>query len=93
MGRIALQDYTFSDGTFVPKGTLVAAASRPMHHDNAIYAHADIFDPWRFANMRQEEGEGIKHQMVNTSADYIAFGHGKHAWCVPARFLRVRSPC
>ena len=82
MNRVALQDYTFSDGTFVPKGTLVAAVSRPLHYDDAIYAHAAAFDPWRFAHLREEEGAATKHQMVNTSNEYVSFGHGKHAWCV-----------
>ena len=83
MSRVALQDYTFSDGTRIPRGTLVMAASRPIHHDAELYApDADAFDPWRFANMRQEEGETTKHQMVNTSNEYVSFGHGKHAWCV-----------
>lgn len=85
MGRLALQDFTFSDGTLIPKGTLVLATSHAMHHDDAIYADADVFDPWRFANLRAD-GESTKHQMVNTSSNYISFGHGKHAWydCAPS---------
>ena len=30
--------------------------------------------------MRENAGEGTKHQYVNTAPDYISFGHGKHAW-------------
>ena len=51
-----------------------------MHYDEALYEDAETFDPWRFARMRESEGESTKHQFVNTSVDYIPFGHGKHAW-------------
>lgn len=81
MSRLALQDYTFSDGTFVPKGGMVSVAARAIHTDNEYYENGEIFDPWRFANMREEEGEGIKHQLVSTGVEYVPFGHGRHAWC------------
>ena len=87
---------TLSDGTFLPKGTLVSAAMWATHHDEAVYPDADVFDPFRFARMRGAgEGEGTKHQFVHTSPDYIAFGHGKHAWCVAlAPFLpRLLGGC
>ena len=80
VGRKALKDLTLSDGTFIPKNTMLAAASYPMHYDEALYADAETFDPWRFARMRENEGESTKHQFVSTSVDYIPFGHGKHAW-------------
>ena len=78
--RKALKDITLADGTFIPKGTLLSAASYPTHRDDTHYAGAEEFDPFRFARMREVEGEGTKHQFVNTSTDYIPFGHGRHAW-------------
>ena len=78
-----MKDITLSDETLIRKGTILAAATHAMHHDNATYSNADDFDPFRFARMREGEGEGLKHQFVNTSLDYISFGHGRHAWCVP----------
>ena len=80
-----------SDGTLIPAGTLVAANSYRMHYDDAYYPNADEFDPFRFARMREIDGEGTKHQFVNSSLEYIAFGHGKHAWCVCLPVLL--SPC
>ena len=82
MARITMTDYTFSDGTFVPKGTLVAAVAQAMHCDDALYADAQSFNPWRFVRLREADGEskGARHQMASTSPEYIAFGHGKHAW-------------
>ncbi|KAI0713154.1 cytochrome P450 [Cerioporus squamosus] len=77
--RKTLVDVTLSDGTFIPKDTLIVAASYPQHYDDSIYDNAATFDPFRFSRMRGEDGEGTKHQFVNTSVEYIPFGHGKHA--------------
>lgn len=89
INRKALQDYTFSDGTFIPKGTFVAAASIPVHYDEEFYENPEIFNPWRFSDIRSEEGEGTKHQMVSTSTEYVAFGHGRHA--CPGRFFAANE--
>lgn len=33
--------------------------------------------------MREKgEGEEVKHQYVNTSLEFVPFGHGRHAWYV-----------
>ena len=80
MTRKAIKDFQFSDGTFIPAGTLVSPAAASIHHDDKYYENANAFNPWRFADLREEEGEGFKHQMVSTSVDFIPFGHGRHAW-------------
>ena len=81
--RKALKDTTLIDGTFIPKDTLLAAAAYPTHFDDNIYENASVFDPFRFSQMREAQGEGTKHHLVHTSVEYMPFGHGKHAWCVP----------
>ncbi|KAF8125967.1 cytochrome P450 [Boletus edulis] len=89
----AMKDVTFLDGTVIPKGVFVAVATHPMHFDNEAYDNADVFDPFRFANMRTEDSDDVKHQFPVTSPDYLVFGHGRHACiysCVfrnPARFF------
>ncbi|KDQ57928.1 hypothetical protein JAAARDRAFT_34744 [Jaapia argillacea MUCL 33604] len=85
MTRKVLQPFTFSDGTRVPVGHYVSTAAAPMHHDEGNYSDPDVFDGFRFANMREEEGEGTKHQFVSTGVDYVPFGHGRHA--CPGRFF------
>ncbi|KAI0368837.1 cytochrome P450 [Pilatotrama ljubarskyi] len=87
--RKSLKDITLHDGTRIPKGTMVMAAADATHHDDAVYADADVFDPFRFSRMREAEGESTKHQFVNTSVDYISFGHGKHA--CPGRFFAANE--
>ncbi|KAG8219260.1 cytochrome P450 [Butyriboletus roseoflavus] len=83
--RKALKDYTFSDGTFVPKGTTLVAAMWSIQHDEALYENAHAFKPFRFADLHGEDGEGVKYQFTSTSTDYLVFGHGRHA--CPGRFF------
>ncbi|KAI0329481.1 cytochrome P450 [Cubamyces sp. BRFM 1775] len=87
--RKAQKDIVLSDGTFIPRGTLMVTAAHPLHHDGSVYADADVFDPWRFSRQREREGEAMKHQYVNTSIDYVSFGHGKHA--CPGRFFAANE--
>jgi cytochrome P450 len=93
MVRLALKDFTFSDGTRVPEGALVSAVSPPRHLDDEVYPDAKTFKGFRFSDMRDEEGEGAKNQMVATSLDFLTFGHGKHAWCVKRFCVGVISSC
>ncbi|KAI0640078.1 cytochrome P450 [Trametes polyzona] len=87
--RKSLKDVTLSDGTFIPKGTLVAVPVHSMSRDDALYADANTFDAFRFSRMREREGEATKHQYVNTSTEYVSFGHGKHA--CPGRFFAANE--
>lgn len=90
MTRKALKDYSFADGTFIPAGTTISAPSHSLHHDGQFYENPRQFDPFRFSRMRDDDGEGTRHQMVATSTDYITFGHGRHAWYVPTCTWRLR---
>ncbi|CCM06932.1 uncharacterized protein FIBRA_09244 [Fibroporia radiculosa] len=82
MIRTALKDHTLSNGTFIPAGTRLMTTARAIHHDENIYADPDVFNPWRFSNMRNA-GETAK--FVNTSSEYLAFAYGRHA--CPGRFF------
>ena len=89
--RKALKDYTFSDGTFIPNGTVVMTAARCVHYDEEIYPSAHTFEPFRFSDLRGEDGEGAEHQYASTTPDYLPFGYGRHAWCVLRFSYRRRS--
>lgn len=80
--RKAMKDVILSDGTVIPAGTLCGVAAECTHLDEDSYDDAAVFKPFRFADMREDESERIKYQYVNTSPEYVAFGHGKHAWFV-----------
>ncbi|KIK97710.1 hypothetical protein PAXRUDRAFT_198861 [Paxillus rubicundulus Ve08.2h10] len=85
----AMKEFTFSDGTVLPKGTIVTIASQAIHLDDGIYENAETFDPLRFANMPEEDGEGVKHSFVSTHPEYLSFGHGRHA--CPGRFFAANE--
>ncbi|KAI0071569.1 cytochrome P450 [Panus rudis PR-1116 ss-1] len=88
--RKVLQPITLSTGHHIPAGTIVAAPSVSTHLDDEHYSDAEIFNPWRFSDMRDgDSSESTKHQFVSTSPDYIAFGHGKHA--CPGRFFAANE--
>ncbi|GJJ07761.1 hypothetical protein Clacol_001966 [Clathrus columnatus] len=87
--RLALKDFTFTDGTFIPKGTFISAAAQPIHHDEEKYPDSEKFNGFRFANIRTQDGYNTTNQFVNTSPDYISFGHGKHA--CPGRFFAANE--
>ena len=82
-----MHDVVLSDGTRIPKGTLVGAATSATHADDALYGpNADAFDPFRFARLREQAGTGagagLKYEFAYSSPDYAAFGYGRHVWCV-----------
>ena len=75
-----MKDYTFSDGTFIPKGILVAVATRCLQHDEKLIENPNVFRPFRFAEMYKEDNDDTKGQLVSTSMENLDFGHGKHPW-------------
>ncbi|KAJ3769084.1 cytochrome P450 [Lentinula raphanica] len=85
--RKVLKDFTFSDGTTVPAGVTVAVPAYMHHHEEERYEDPYTFDAFRFYNMRNREGESMKHQTISPSLDYITFGNGRHA--CPGRFFAV----
>jgi len=92
LSRRATEDFTFSDGTYIPKGTFISAAATPMHHDDDFYNNARVFKPWRISDKLAEDGEvpdngaaRTSESMATTSTEYLAFGLGKHA--CPGRFF------
>ena len=72
----------FTDGTFIPKGTLVCIGIDGAHFDDRLYENARVFEPFRSVDTDKAGGEGDKHLFVSTGIDYLAFGHDKHAWYV-----------
>lgn len=73
--------FTFSDGTHLPKGTLVLVATAAIHLDEKNFVNPAEFDGMRFAKMREggEREDSARHQMVNTNGTNLSFGNGRHA--------------
>jgi len=88
--RVMRQEgFTFSNGTHVPHGHHIGVASGGIHMDPKIYENPEEFKPFRFADLRDGDGEGEKHQLVATSTEYLPFGHGRHA--CPGRFFAANE--
>ncbi|KAH9970799.1 cytochrome P450 [Russula compacta] len=86
--RLALRPFTFSNGTTIPAGTLVALPVGAIHTDGDIYANPEQFDGFRFSKLRDTKGI-TGHQAVTISSEHLAFGFGRHA--CPGRFFAVNE--
>ena len=47
--------------------------------DGEIYPNPKKFDGFRCVNLREHDGVSGQ-QLASTSAEYLAFGYGRHAW-------------
>ncbi|TFB02692.1 Cytochrome P450 monooxygenase paxP [Trichoderma ghanense] len=87
-------------GWTLPKGSFVTVNLEGTHHDQDLYSDPHSYDPLRYSRLREawdaksdqekkrDADEGTKIRglgMVTTSAQHLAFGHGRHA--CPGRFF------
>ncbi|EPT03342.1 hypothetical protein FOMPIDRAFT_87777 [Fomitopsis schrenkii] len=78
--RKSMKDVVLSNGTVIPAGTIVVATSTGTHLQEELYKDAAEFRPFRFSDVREKGGADAQKQQFHIStAEYIAFGHGKHA--------------
>ncbi len=84
LNRVALRPFTFSNGVTVPAGTLVSVPASVVHTDEEIYPNPEGFDGFRFAKLRERDGDDAMpvtgYQASSTSWDHLDFGYGRHAW-------------
>jgi len=64
-GRLALRPFTFSNGVTVPAGTLMSIPSNAAHRDERRFTNPDVFDGFRFAKLRESEGDKKREQIRN----------------------------
>src|SRR5271168_5071057 len=95
--RIVKQDYTFSNGTRVPKGTTINVPIAPGHLDETVYEEPLKFDGLRFVKMKERQDQkirseaadsdssGKKFDIVSVGVNSLNFGYGRHA--CPGRFF------
>ncbi|CAL1702631.1 unnamed protein product [Somion occarium] len=80
--RKVINDITLSDGTYLPKETVIVVPALATHTDISNYEDPMVFNPYRFL---ENEDKGTGKYFVSTSPDYLPFGLGKQA--CPGRFF------
>ncbi|BCS23009.1 cytochrome P450 [Aspergillus puulaauensis] len=88
MQRLAEKTIKLSDGTTIPKNTLLYVSSERMW-DESIYPNPDQFDPYRFLRLRQTPGHEASAQLITPTPEHLGFGLGKHA--CPGRFFAANE--
>ena len=83
------------EGWHAPHGAFLMLDLAGTHRDPELYEDPERYDAWRFSRVREEyearvgkeEGadpdEALRVKrlgMVTTSAEYLPFSHGRHAW-------------
>ena len=84
MNRYVKETTVLSDGTRLPKGSLIAISLAALR-DPKQFEDPDKFDGFRFARKRQEPGQENQWQFTSTRNEFYSFGHGQ--WSCPGRFL------
>ena len=83
MQRKAMTNHTLSDGTFLPKGSIVVSNAYAIHRLGSSYDNANEFKPFRFSDANKESASVVpNNQLATISNDYLVFGHGRQAWYV-----------
>jgi cytochrome P450 len=86
MRRKVHMPHTFSDGTYVPVGTIIGVPTLPHQMDGANYQNPNEFDPTRFVHAK--EGEATRKHFATIDPEYLAFGIGR---CSTHRTFSVHS--
>ncbi|KAK3684117.1 putative cytochrome P450 monooxygenase [Podospora appendiculata] len=88
MNRVALSTVELSDGTVIPRDSLLNVSMHKMW-DPAVHANPAAWDGYRFLRMRETPGREHQAQLVSTGPDHLGFGHGQHA--CPGRFFAANE--
>lgn len=77
-------------GEHLPFGAKVGVSAYAIHHDEAIYPNAFLFDAFRFSRPLEVAMVGTKKgndtpemlPMVKSTNNFMGFSHGRNTWCV-----------
>nr|AFO69295.1 P450 monooxygenase [Epichloe gansuensis] len=85
LARLALKDFTFSNGLHIPKGSVIFTPNSPLFEDERYYKDPKVFDGFRFARMRNDPKSGTMCDLTATNEQSMHFGIGRHI--CPGRFM------
>ncbi|KAH6989850.1 putative cytochrome P450 [Ilyonectria destructans] len=90
---VAEEGMTTPSGVRIPKGCVVSVHSYPVLQDPQVYSDAQQFQPFRFAERRQDESveyvKRARNAFATTSNCYLVFGQGRNA--CPGRFFAANK--
>ncbi|KAI9148288.1 cytochrome p450 monooxygenase [Paramyrothecium foliicola] len=86
--RLAIKDVQLTEDILIRKGERTILDSYSMI-DPEIHSNPETYDIYRFHRIRQQPGNDNKFQLVATSAEHPAFGHGPFA--CPGRFFAANE--
>ncbi|KAG6230799.1 hypothetical protein E4U26_007580 [Claviceps purpurea] len=85
LARVALKEFTFSNGLHIPKGSVIFTPNSPIFEDERFYPKAKTFDGFRFSRMRGDPKLKSSCDLTATNEQSMHFGTGRHA--CPGRFM------
>ncbi|KAG0636839.1 cytochrome P450 [Tuber brumale] len=87
--RMIMKNMTLSDGTYLPKGTLVAAPAAMFSSDPDFVEDPETFDGFRWYKKSLEvtDSAADNNNATNISPTNLIFGYGRHA--CPGRYFVV----
>ncbi|PWW77972.1 cytochrome P450 [Tuber magnatum] len=91
IARSCMKNVTLSNGTYLPKGTIIGAPSAMFATDPEYIEGPETFHGFRW----YEKSLGVKHGEVNanscgtTPPNDLSFGHGRNA--LPGRFFAIEE--
>ncbi|KAI1877566.1 hypothetical protein JX265_003574 [Neoarthrinium moseri] len=88
MRRRVMEDIKLSNGLVLKKGARINVDNRRMD-DPAVYKDPQLYNPYRFFEMRLEPGKEHMAQLVSTNSTHLGFGHGEHS--CPGRFFAANE--
>lgn len=78
--RKALKPFRFSDGSYVPKGNLVAVAQQELMRDARYYPNPTEFDGFRFVTPKGQDGNGPITKFTDVGTSFPFWGSSRKAW-------------
>ncbi|KAK1830684.1 cytochrome P450 [Podospora conica] len=76
LNRILQQDFQFSIGPRLPKGTIICVDQDNIHNSPALYPNPDEFDALRFHRKREQPGHETRHQYASNGPELLTWGDG-----------------
>ena len=86
--RKVLRPFELSDGTFIPKDTMIEVPYYAITRDPSIFPDPDTFNGFRFADIPDGKAWEL-NQFVSITPTNLLFGYGRHA--CPGRFFAANE--